>query len=61
MAISRRPVRSTAGADGLCRNGPITPFRPSPESGPGWELMRGEGTVVVADLLELPPYHAGEL
>jgi GAF domain-containing protein len=35
------------------------PFRPSPESGPA-RMMRGEGTFVVADLLEFPPYHAGD-
>ena len=35
------------------------PFRPSPESGPA-RMMRGEGTFVVADLLELPAYHAGD-
>ncbi len=36
-----------------------TPFRPSPESGPA-RMMRGEGTFVVADLLELPAYRAGD-
>src|SRR5439155_16940832 len=35
------------------------PFRLSPESGPA-RMMRGDGTFVVADLLEFPPYQAGD-
>ena len=35
------------------------PFRPSPESGPA-RMMRGEGTFVIDDLLEFPPYRAGD-
>ena len=36
-----------------------TPFRPSPESGPA-RMMRGDSTFVVPNLLEFPPYHAGD-
>ena len=35
------------------------PFRPSPESGPA-RMMRGDSTFVVPDLLEFPPYNAGD-
>ena len=35
------------------------PFEPSPESGPA-RMMRGDATFVVGDLLEFPPYQAGD-
>ena len=54
----REGRRAPSCADGLCRNGP-NPVPPQPESGPA-RMMRGEGTFVVADLQELPAYHAGD-
>jgi GAF domain-containing protein len=39
----------------LCR----APFRPSPGSGPA-RMMRGEGTLAIANLTQYPPYLAGD-
>jgi GAF domain-containing protein len=36
-----------------------TPFRPSPESGPA-RVMRGAGTIAIADVMALPGYAGGD-